>query len=42
MSSLDGSLKQIEEIKAQFQSDSKISGKDLSPKAVEDLRKKLY
>ncbi len=41
MSSLDGSLKQIEEIKAQFQSDSKISGKDLSPKAVEDLRIKF-
>lgn len=41
MSSLEGSLKQIEEIKSQFQTDSKISASDLSVKAVEDLRIKF-
>lgn len=38
MSSLEDSLKQIEEIKGQFQTDSSLSGSSLSPKAVEDLR----
>lgn len=38
MSSLEGSLKQIEEIKSQFQTDAKISGNALNVKAVEDLR----
>lgn len=38
MSSLDASLKQIEEIRSQFQTDAKISGPHLNIKAVEDLR----
>lgn len=38
MSSLDASLKQIEEIRSQFQTDATISGPHLNIKTVEDLR----
>lgn len=38
MSSLEGSLQQIEEIKSQFQTDSKVASSELSMKSVEDLR----
>ncbi|RZA11411.1 MAG: phenylalanine--tRNA ligase subunit alpha, partial [Proteobacteria bacterium] len=41
MASLDESMKQIAEIKSQFQTDSNLSGESLNVKAVEDLRIKF-